>query len=132
MLDAPVKVRDLKQQVTSLNGEIARLSKQVTRSPRAKQIPAAKPKAPETDVQEARISPGLIKKLRKRLGITQRELAALVGVSGPAVQSWEQGNARPGGDNLAALVALRGMSPGAAAQELADKGVQASQRRPRV
>jgi len=126
------KVRELKQQVRSLNGEIGRLSKQAGRSPRVKQIPTAKPETAETDVKKARISPGLIKKLRKRLAITQRELAALVGVSGPAVQSWEQGNARPRGENLAALVALRGVSPAAAAQQLADKGVQASQRRPRV
>jgi DNA-binding transcriptional regulator YiaG len=35
--------------------------------------------APE-EVKAARISPGLIKKLRKRLKITQGELAVLIGV----------------------------------------------------
>ena len=45
--------------------------------------------APE-EVEAARLSPGLIKKLRSRLGITQGELATLVGVSTSAVGSWEQ------------------------------------------
>ncbi|HUT56581.1 MAG TPA: helix-turn-helix transcriptional regulator [Phycisphaerae bacterium] len=57
--------------------------------------------------KSARISPGLIKKLRKRLGITQGELATLVGVSGSAVGFWEYGKAKPEGHNREALVALR-------------------------
>jgi DNA-binding transcriptional regulator YiaG len=62
--------------------------------------------APE-EVKAARLSPGLIKKLRTRLGITQGELAALVGVSTSAVGSWEYGKAKPEGRNREALVALR-------------------------
>ena len=62
--------------------------------------------APE-EVKAARISSGLIKRLRKRLGITQGELAALVGVSTSAVGSWEYGKAKPEGHNREALVALR-------------------------
>ena len=55
----------------------------------------------------ARISPGLIKKLRARLGITQGDLATLVGVSTSAVGFWEYGKAKPEGRNREALVALR-------------------------
>jgi DNA-binding transcriptional regulator YiaG len=62
--------------------------------------------APE-EVKAARISPGLIKKLRARLGITQGDLATLVGVSMSAVGSWEYGKAKPEGHNREALVALR-------------------------
>jgi DNA-binding transcriptional regulator YiaG len=62
--------------------------------------------APE-EVKVARISPGLIKKLRARLGITQGELATLVGVSTSAVGFWEYGKAKPEGRNREALVALR-------------------------
>jgi DNA-binding transcriptional regulator YiaG len=62
--------------------------------------------APE-EVKASRISPGLIKKLRARLGITQGELATLVGVSMSAVGSWEYGKAKPEGHNREALVALR-------------------------
>ena len=62
--------------------------------------------APE-EVKAARISPRLIKKLRERLGVSQGELATLIGVSTNAVGFWEQGKARPQGRNREALVALR-------------------------
>jgi DNA-binding transcriptional regulator YiaG len=62
--------------------------------------------APE-EVKAARLSPGLIKKLRKRLGLTQGELAKIVGVSTTAVGFWEYGKAKPEGRNREALVALR-------------------------
>jgi len=54
-----------------------------------------------------RLSPALIRKLRARLGITQGELATLVGVSTSAVGFWEYGKAKPEGHNREALVALR-------------------------
>ena len=55
----------------------------------------------------ARVSALLIKKLRARLGITQGDLATLVGVSTSAVGFWEYGKAKPEGHNREALVALR-------------------------
>ena len=53
------------------------------------------------------MSPDLIKKLRARLGITQAELAVLVGVTGPAVAQWEGGTSEPRGENRAIVVGLR-------------------------
>ena len=41
--------------------------------------------------------------LRKRSGLSQEELADLVGVTRQAVQKWEAGTSRPDMDNLAAL-----------------------------
>ena len=41
--------------------------------------------------------------LRKRAGLSQEELANLVGVTRQAVQKWEAGASRPDMDNLAAL-----------------------------
>jgi len=49
----------------------------------------------------------VIQKLRRRLKLTQGELAKLVGVSVVAVGSWEAGRSRPQGSRRAALVALR-------------------------
>jgi len=68
-----------------------------------------------------RLSPLLIKKLRARLGISQGQLARLVGVSGPAVAFWEQGKSRPEGQNRAALVALRGVGRREVKRMLAEK-----------
>ena len=41
--------------------------------------------------------------LRKKAGLSQEELANLVGVSRQAVQKWEAGTSRPDLDNLTAL-----------------------------
>ena len=41
--------------------------------------------------------------LRKRSGLSQEELANLVGVTRQAVQKWEAGTSRPDMDNLTAL-----------------------------
>jgi DNA-binding transcriptional regulator YiaG len=67
----------------------------------------AKLEAAPEEVKAARLSPRLIKKLRQKLGISQGEMATLVGVSTTSVGFWEQGKARPKGPNKEALVALR-------------------------
>jgi len=100
-------VRQLKRNVSALRKTVAVLARlgadwQAERTAERSQLAAV----PE-EVQTARLSPGLIKKLRARLGITQGELATLVGVSHSAVCSWEYGKARPEGHNREALVALR-------------------------
>lgn len=48
--------------------------------------------------------------LRKGRGISQEELADIVGVSRQAVQKWESGASRPDMDNLAALAHYFGVS----------------------
>jgi WD40 repeat protein/transcriptional regulator with XRE-family HTH domain len=44
--------------------------------------------------------------LRERAGLTQRALAALLGVSGRAIQAWEAGLSYPGAGHLKHLIAL--------------------------
>src|SRR5690349_21047573 len=44
--------------------------------------------------------------LRRRAGLTQRELGALLGVSEKAVGAWEGGLAYPGAEHLKHLLAL--------------------------
>ena len=100
-------VRQLKRSVSALRKTVAALEKvgaefRVQRAAEQARLDAA----PE-EVKAARLSPILIKKLRKRLGITQGELATLVDVSQSAVGSWEYAKAKPEGRNREALVALR-------------------------
>ena len=59
------------------------------------------------EVKKSRISPRLIKTLRKHLGITQKELAILTGVTVGAAHQWEIGKFNPKADKKAVLVALR-------------------------
>ena len=64
-------------------------------------------KAPPEEVKMSRFSPRLIKSLRKRLGLSQREMASLGGVTVGAVYQWESGKFEPRGEKKSVLVALR-------------------------
>src|SRR3954447_21595462 len=59
---------------------------------------------------------GLLLALRGRAGLSQRELAALVGVSERAIRAWEAGDSYPAAERLQALIALYlqrgGFTPG--------------------
>jgi DNA-binding transcriptional regulator YiaG len=59
------------------------------------------------EVKASRLTPGRIRNLRKKLGISQRELGILTDVTTGAVLSWEKGKFKPKGEKKAALVALR-------------------------
>lgn len=64
-------------------------------------------KATPEEVKASRFSPRSFRSLRKHLGITQKELAVLAGVTVGAVQSWESGKFRPKDEKRSVLVALR-------------------------
>ena len=100
-------VRQLRRTVSALSKTVGRLEKLGAEFQAQRMAEQARLDAPAPEVKAARLSPLLIKKLRKRLGITQSELATLVGVSHSAVGSWEYGKAKPEGRNREALVALR-------------------------
>lgn len=59
------------------------------------------------EVKIARFSPRLIRSLRRRLRITQKELALLTGVTVGAIHQWESGQFKPGLPKRAIMVALR-------------------------
>ena len=63
------------------------------------------------ELEKSRFSPRLLQILRKNLGITQKELAVLAGVSIGAAHLWEKGKFRPKEDKMAVLVALRKLGP---------------------
>ena len=100
-------VRRLKRSVLALRKTVAVLAKLRAELQAQRTAERARLAAAPEEVKVARLSPLLVKKLRKRLGITQGELATLVGVSTSAVGFWEYGKAKPEGHNREALVALR-------------------------
>jgi len=59
------------------------------------------------EVKASRLTPERIRRLRKKLGISMRELGILTGSSLSAVLSWEKGKFKPRGEKKVALVALR-------------------------
>jgi len=100
-------VRRLKRTVSALRKTVAVLARLGAEWQAQRMAERANLAAAPEEVKAARLSPGIIKKLRRRLGLTQGELATLVGVSQSAVGSWEYAKAKPEGRNRGALVALR-------------------------
>jgi DNA-binding transcriptional regulator YiaG len=89
------------------------------------------------EVKASRFTPERIRNLRKKKGLSQRELAILAGVTTGAVTSWEKGKFKPKGDKKAALVALRKVSKREVKKILAEKaGAKrkegSKERRPKV
>ena len=101
------QVRELKRTVSALRNTVAGLAKGAAVRPETESAGPAVLEAPEQEVAQARFSAGLIKKLRTRLGLTQKQLATLLGVSLSAVTFWELGRSRPQGKNKVGIVALR-------------------------
>ena len=118
----------LKRDVRSLKVTLSQLRKAVLpleRFAANQQKELAKQKiqlevSPE-ELKGSRFSPRLTKTLRKKLKITQKELAILVGGSVMAVQNWEAGKFTPKAEKKAALAALRKLGRSEVKKLLAQK-----------
>ena len=76
--------------------------------PAAKAVKKAKvAKAAPKGEKGPRLTPSGIRSLRKKLGVSQRELANLMGVTMGAVALWEKGTFTPKEEKLAKLMELR-------------------------
>lgn len=64
-------------------------------------------KASPEEVETSRFSPRLIRSLRQRLGLSQRDFARVSGVTPLAVYQWETGVFKPKNEKKEVLVALR-------------------------
>jgi DNA-binding transcriptional regulator YiaG len=102
-----VELRRLRQRVASLEHEVRALkASRAEDQTRTKIRTATETVAGEPAV---RLSPRLIRSLRSRLGISQAELAKLVGMSTVAVGSWESGKSKPKSASKARIAALRSL-----------------------
>lgn len=97
----------LRRKVVELDGTLASLRRSAAAWDRMALAAPPVPPVSQEESKAARLSPRLVRSLRKRLALSQTALARLVGVSAPAVAHWEAGNAAPTGQNRATLVALR-------------------------
>lgn len=73
------------------------------------------------EVKVARLTAARIRNLRKKLGISQREVAVLTGASMGAVVMWEKGKFKPKADKRGALIALRKLGKRQVKRILAEK-----------
>jgi DNA-binding transcriptional regulator YiaG len=100
-------VRLLKDTVSQIRKAVLlleRLAAQQQKELAKRRIPL---EATPEEVKKSRFSPRLIRSLRKSLGISQKELAILSGVTVGAVHMWESGKFRPKDEKKALMVGLR-------------------------
>jgi DNA-binding transcriptional regulator YiaG len=144
---APLRrdVRRLRRVVRDLRTQLEALREVATRWSESNPGREWQPGVSEEEARAARLSPGLIRKLRIRLALSQAGVARLVRVSPAAVVQWEQGRATPAGKNRAALVGLRRLgrrqakrlldsiaaAPGGARRSVAARRRRRPRRRPR-
>jgi len=82
------------------------------------------------EVKASRLTPERVAGLRKKLGISQREMGLLVGATTGAVASWEKGKFKPQGEKKAALVALRRVRKRDVRKMLAEKPIKTKREEP--
>jgi DNA-binding transcriptional regulator YiaG len=70
----------------------------------------------------AAVKPQQLKRLRRKLSLTQSELAKLLGVSTASITSWEAGKAEPGRDNRRLIAQLKKLSRREAEERLGRRG----------
>jgi DNA-binding transcriptional regulator YiaG len=102
----------LRREVRAMRLKLSGLSKSFSLLNRlakeqVEKIPKKGLEATPEEVKSSRLTPDRIRRLRNKLGMSQRELGILTGASLGAVLSWEKGNFKPRGGKKAALVALR-------------------------
>jgi DNA-binding transcriptional regulator YiaG len=100
-------VRYMKSAVSQLRKAVLTLQR-ITAGQQKELEKGKKPlEAPPEEVKASRFSPRLIRSLRGHLGITQKELGILTGVTIGAIHQWESGRFKPSMKKKAVMVALR-------------------------
>jgi DNA-binding transcriptional regulator YiaG len=118
-------IRRLKGKVAALQQEINALKSERASAQAKARIASAGKAMGGVVAQKVRLSPRLIKKLRKKLNITQPQLATLVGVSSAAVASWEAGKSNPRPESKVRVAGLRKLGRRDVRRLLAEKAAPA-------
>ena len=124
-------VRSLKRTVSRLRKTVPALEQFADRQRKQLAQEGAQLTAAPDTVKKSRFSPRLIRALRKRLGVSQRELATLCGVTVGAVYQWETGKFIPKDEKRGVPVGLRKLGRREARRLLSSKTVQSSTKRPK-
>jgi DNA-binding transcriptional regulator YiaG len=105
-----------KQAVAQYRRDIANLKRQLRDQEKKIAFLAARekkrledPAQVEEPGESVRFSARSVRSQRERLGLSAADYARLVGVSALTVYNWEHGKTRPRAEQLAALVAVRGI-----------------------
>ena len=127
----------LRREVRAMRLKLSNLSKGVlslNRMTKELHLEEVKPKVEATpeEVKASRLTPDRIRGLRKKLGISMRELGVLTGSSLSSILSWEKGRFKPRGDKKGALVGLRKMRKRDVRKLLEEKAAVLEKPKPRT
>ena len=100
-------VRSLKSVVAQIRKTVMALERFATHQQKELSKTKTPLEATPEEIKISRFSPRLIRSLRKRLSITQKELAILAEVTVGAIHQWESGMFKPKGAKKGVIVALR-------------------------
>jgi DNA-binding transcriptional regulator YiaG len=100
-------VRKIREMVSQLRKSLSALQRFVAQQEKRKPVQNKSVSVSPQEVEKSRFSPRLLQILRRNLGITQKELAILSGVTVGAAHLWEKGKFRPKEDKMAVLAGLR-------------------------
>lgn len=115
-------VSKLRKAVTSLERFTAYQQKELRKG----KIPL---EATSEEVKASRFSPRLIQSLRKRLGVTQKEMATLAGVTVGAIYQWESGKFEPRDEKKGVFVALRKLGRRDVRKILEERGTEKAEKK---
>ena len=127
------EVRAMRLRLSSLSKNFSTLNR-LTKE-QMQNLPKKGLEATPEEVKASRLTPDRIRGLRKKLGISMRELGLLTGVTTWAVLMWEKGKFKPKAEKKAALVALKKFRKREVRKILAEKAdttIKAIGRRPKV
>ena len=106
-----------RREIAGLKRQVAHLQRQVSQLSR--KVPGALPALSSNPTAErVRFGAKGLRSQRKRLGLSQTDMGALLGVSAQSIYNWESESARPRGEQLAKLAALRGIGKREARERL--------------
>ena len=101
------RAQELERKLEALKMRLAGMERQLKTQARAG---TAAPQADESeDSRQVRFSAKGLAARRQKLGLSARQLGALLGVSAQSVYHWEQGKSRPRANQVRAIAALRGL-----------------------
>ena len=125
------EVWKMRLRLSNLSKNFAFLDRMTREQMRQEESKKLKLEASAEEVKVSRFTPERISHLRKKLGLSQRELAFLTGVTVGAVGLWEKGKFRPNVHKKAVLVALRKLSKRDVRKILAEKREGTEKSRPK-
>lgn len=109
-----------RSEIAALKREIKALQSQLKSNTRAvKAVTPAKEEKAEKPGRKVRFTAEAFAAQRAKLGLTQAQLAQLLGVSGLSVYKWESGKVQPRAKQLELIASLRGLGKREAAARLA-------------